>query len=346
MSDVTANVPRLEVRNLTKHFALRGGGSKGVVHAVDDVSWSVGAGQTLAIVGESGCGKSTVARCIVGLTAPTSGEVLFDGENISVPEVLRRHRRSVQLVSQNPLSALNRRRTIGAALTQAMQVHGLGGSSQKRLESAGDLLERVGLRRDYIDRYPSGMSGGEMQRAVIARALAVEPSLLVLDEPTSSLDVSVKATIVNLLLDLQRDLGLTYVMITHEIDLALHIADRVTIMYLGKVAENAAVEQATKAPLHPYSQLLLSANPVADPRHRSAYAGVAGEVPSAVKPPSGCRFHTRCPFVIPVCTTVVPEQEDLGGGQLVACHRSRELRDDEKGLVHDIGEPERDGLPA
>ncbi len=338
MADTVVS-PRLEVRELTKHFALRGGfgRSKEVVHAVDDVSLRIGAGQTLAIVGESGCGKSTLARCIVGLTSPTAGQVLLDGVDIAQPVALREHRREIQLVSQNPLSALNRRRTVGSAIVQAMQVHGLGGSKQARLDAADDLLERVGLRRDYRDRFPSAMSGGEMQRAVIARALAVEPSVLVLDEPTSSLDVSVKAKIVNLLLELQRDLGLTYVIITHEIDLALHIADRVAIMYLGRVTEDASVEQASCTPLHPYAKLLLAAKPVPDPRSRAAYVGIDGEVPSAVDPPKGCRFHTRCPLAIDVCTTVRPDLTDLGDGQLVACHRAEPR--DRKGLLDVVADP-------
>lgn len=339
--------PRLEVRDLTKHFALRGGfgSSKAVVHAVDDVSLSIGAGQTLAIVGESGCGKSTLARCIVGLTAPTAGAVLLDGVDISVPDTLRRHRREVQLVSQNPLSALNRRRTVGSALVQAMEVHDLGGSNRQRLAAADDLLERVGLRREYRDRFPSEMSGGEMQRAVIARALAIEPSVLVLDEPTSSLDVSVKAKIVNLLLELQRDLGLTYVMITHEIDLAMHMADRVATMYLGRIAEDALVEQASVRALHPYARLLLAAKAAPDPRVRVEYVGIEGEVPSAVDPPSGCRFHTRCPLAVPECSAAQPALLDAGGGQLVACIRV-ERRDIEEGWFDGVARMHERGLPA
>ena len=276
----------------------------------------------------------------------TSGQVLLDGVDISVPATLRLHRRAVQLVSQNPLSALNRRRTVGAAIAQAMHVHGVGESKEERFETAANLLERVGLRRDYTSRYPTGMSGGEMQRAVIARALAVGPSVLVLDEPTSSLDVSVKAVIVNLLLELQQDLGLTYVMITHEIDLAMHMADRVAIMYLGKVAENAAVAQADEAPLHPYSQMLLDANPVADPRVRHSYVGLEGEVPSAVNPPPGCRFNTRCPLAIPLCSEEEPVAEDLGGGQVVACHRAKEQRDNPKGTIDASHELDRNDVSA
>jgi oligopeptide/dipeptide ABC transporter ATP-binding protein len=320
---------RLVVEHLTKHFALRGGFGRtaSVVHAVDDVSMTVEAGKTLAIVGESGCGKSTLARCIVGLVPVTAGRILLDGQNLADRAVMVRNRRAVQLVSQNALSALNRRRTVGGALTQAMQVHGLGGSTDGRLQRAGDLLEHVGLRRDFIERFPTGMSGGELQRVVIARALAVEPSVLVLDEPTASLDVSVKATIVNLLLDLQAQLGLTYVMITHEIDIARHLADRVAIMYLGRLAEDAGIDQVVSSPRHPYSQLLLGAHLRVDAGHRGRFVGIAGEVPSAVNPPKGCRFHTRCPVVLPVCSTDVPESVDVGHRQLVACHRRDEHLD-------------------
>jgi oligopeptide/dipeptide ABC transporter ATP-binding protein len=338
---------RLEVRQLTKHFALRGGTgrSKAVVHAVDDVSLNVPAGETLAIVGESGCGKSTLARCIVGLTAPTSGAVLLDGVNISEREAMRQHRRDVQLVSQNALSALNRRRTVGSAIAQAMHVHGLGQSKRERLAAAEDLLQRVGLRRDYRDRFPFEMSGGEMQRAAIARALAVEPSVLVLDEPTSSLDVSVKAKIVNLLLELQQELGLTYVIITHEIDLALHVADRVAIMYLGRLTEDASVEQAAAGAIHPYARLLLAAKPAPDPRVRAEYVGITGEVPSAVDPPSGCRFHTRCPIAIDQCAASKPELVDLGDGQLVACHLAQP-RTVEKGPVDGVERHHARGVSA
>ena len=317
---------RLVVEHVTKHFALRSGFGRtsSVVHAVDDVTLCVEAGKTLAIVGESGCGKSTLARCIVGLTPVTSGRILLDGENIAERAVMTRKRRAVQLVSQNALSALNRRRTVGDALMQAMQVHDLGGSNTERAQRAGDLLEQVGLRREFANRFPSGMSGGELQRVIIARSLAVEPSVLVLDEPTASLDVSVKAKIVNLLLELQAQLGLTYVMITHEIDIARHVSDRVAIMYLGRLAEDASIEQVVATPRHPYSQLLLGAQPHADTERRKGFVGIAGEVPSAVDPPDGCRFNTRCPLVVDRCRTEVPQPVDVGGGQLVSCHRRDE----------------------
>ena len=317
--------PRFVVQNLTKHFPLRGQGRESrVVHAVDDVTLSIEAATTLAIVGESGCGKSTLARCMVGLMRPTSGAILLDGEDLTDHDALRRHRRSVQFVSQDPLSALNRRRSIGAAIVQAMKVHDLGTDAAARRTRAADLLEQVGLRRDYVDRRPTDLSGGEMQRAVIARALAVEPSVLVLDEPTSSLDVSVKATIANLLLELQSTLGLTYVMITHEIDLARHMSDRLAVMYLGRIAEDGPTTDmfSTAGALHPYSQLLFAAQPLPDPRHRR-FVGIGGEVPSAISPPPGCRFHTRCP--IARAPGICSEQEPLlvphgERDQIAACH--------------------------
>ena len=317
------------VQNLTKHFPLRGQGRVArVVHAVDDVSLTITAGTTLAIVGESGCGKSTLARCMVGLMRPTSGAIVLDGEDLTIPATLREHRRAVQFVSQDPLSALNRRRSIGAAIVQAMKVHGIGDDAKSRRSRAADLLEQVGLRRDYMNRRPTDLSGGEMQRAVIARALAVEPSVLVLDEPTSSLDVSVKATIANLLLELQSTLGLTYVVITHEIDLARHMSDRVAVMYLGRVAEDGPTAPmfAPSGALHPYTQLLFAAQPLPDPRHRR-FVGIGGEVPSAIDPPSGCRFHTRCPLAVERCRSEVPPVEALAPGHLVACHRASEHLD-------------------
>lgn len=324
-----AATPRFVVRNLTKHFPLRGQGRENrVVHAVDDVNLTVEAATTLAIVGESGCGKSTLARCMVGLMRPTSGAILLDGEDLTDRDALRQHRREVQFVSQDPLSALNRSRTVGATIVQAMKVHDVGDSSKARRQRAGDLLEQVGLRRDYMGRRPTDLSGGEMQRAVIARALAVEPSVLVLDEPTSSLDVSVKAVIANLLLELQATLGLTYVMITHEIDLARHMSDRIAVMYLGRVAEDGPTVDmfAAAGALHPYSQLLFAAQPLPDPRHRR-FVGIGGEVPSAISPPSGCRFHTRCPIAIDRCTSELPLTEALAPNHLVACHRASEHLD-------------------
>jgi oligopeptide/dipeptide ABC transporter ATP-binding protein len=316
----------LQVDNLTKHFALRGSilnRRRSVVHAVDEVSFEVPRGTTLALVGESGCGKSTVARCIVGLLRPTSGRVLLNGVDISTAKGLRANRRQVQMISQNPGSALNRRKTIRHALAQPLEVHGLARGSAEKEERVRDLLNKVGLTDDYLDRVPSGMSGGELQRVVVARSLAVEPTVLILDEPTSSLDVSVKAKLINLFLDLQKPLSLTYLLITHEIGLARHAADAIAVMYLGRIVEIGPAEEVMENPRHPYTKLLLASLPVADPTDRKPFAVIEGEVPSAIDPPSGCRFHTRCPIAIDRCKAEVPELRTFGSLR-TACHRADE----------------------
>ncbi|MFI0353385.1 oligopeptide/dipeptide ABC transporter ATP-binding protein [Actinomadura sp. 9N407] len=313
----------ITAENLTKHYPVRSGGrAKGrVVHAVDDVSFEVPPGRTLAIVGESGCGKSTIARMLVRLVRPTSGRVLVQGEE-------RIDARAIQLVSQNPWSALNRRKSIRHALEQPLAVHGLATGRAARTARAEELLGLVGLSPDYLTRRPGGVSGGELQRVTVARALAVEPEALVLDEPTASLDVSVKALLVNLLLDLQRRLGLSYVLITHEIEIARHMADQVAVMYLGRLVEYGDAEQVFGDPRHPYTRSLLAAVPGL--AGLGDGAGVpppplAGDVPSAVDIPSGCRFHTRCPSAADACRRTEPILEDSGDGRQAACLRLAEL---------------------
>jgi peptide/nickel transport system ATP-binding protein len=313
----------LHTENLKKYFVLRRlmfGGQPKVVRAVDGVSIDVRHGETLGLVGESGCGKTTFARTIAGLHVPTSGSVFVDDMPISVRAVLRRNRRSVQLVSQNPLSSLNRRKTILHALVQPLDVHRLATTRQEKVRIAAELLERVGLGDDYLQRYPLGMSVGELQRVTIARSLAVQPSLLILDEPTASIDVTMKGKLVNLLLELQKSLGLTYLVITHEFDIARHLSDRVAVMYLGKVVEIGPTEEVFSRPRHPYTQSLAASIPVADPERRARILPVVGEVPSSIDRPTGCAFHPRCPIAITECSAYVPELRVLARAHSAACH--------------------------
>ncbi|MER5771847.1 ABC transporter ATP-binding protein [Streptomyces sp. NPDC001985] len=307
----------VEAQGLTKHFSLRQGRTPGswfrsgaarTVHAVDDVGFRVAEGETLAIIGESGCGKSTVARLLLGLTDPTSGSITIPGE------------RRVQLVAQNPWSALNRRKTIGHALQQPLLIHRPDLDRKGRAARVRELLDLTGLPADFLLRYPADVSGGELQRVTIARALAARPRLLVLDEPTASLDVSVKAGLVNLLCDLRDDLGLTYLLITHEIDVARLLADQVLVMYLGHVVESGEADEVFDRPAHPYTRSLLDSVPLPDPRRRKELLPLSGEVPSAVDPPSGCRFRTRCPHVLPECARTRPPARPVGDGHLTACH--------------------------
>lgn len=315
---------RLELRQVTKHYTLRGRSNDGrVVHAVDDVSLSVAAGETVAIVGESGCGKSTLAKCVVGAIPVTSGAIVLDGDQLDSESQWRQHRRQIQFVSQNPHSALNRRRTIGDSIAQALRTHDLASGRAAVSARVTELLELVGLPSAYSERHSSGVSGGELQRVAIARALAVNPSVLVLDEPTSSLDVSVKALIINLLQDLQRELGLSYLIITHEIDIARYMAGSVAVMYLGHLVETATVDKEV-ALRHPYSQLLFGSQACADPDKNTGAVRITGEVPSAITPPSGCRFHTRCPIAIDRCRSEPPTLEAAAAGHPVVCHRVAE----------------------
>ncbi len=316
----------VELQELVKHFPVKGrrrrGGPPPVVHAVDGVSLQVGPGESLAIVGESGCGKSTVAKVLVGLLEPTSGLARVAGHDVR-PVTVRdpAARRRVQLVSQSPWSALNRAKTIRHIVTQPLQVHGLAPDRAAREARAVELLRLVGLPAEYLDRRPRDISGGELQRVTIARALAGEPQVLVLDEPTASLDVSVKAILVNLLADLRAELGLSYVLITHELDIARHLADRVAVMYLGKFVEVGAAADVFSHPAHPYTRSLLAAAPSELRIGELPQAPLVGEVPSAVDVPSGCRFHTRCPFATAQCREQVPEPQPAPGGTTVSCLR-------------------------
>jgi oligopeptide/dipeptide ABC transporter ATP-binding protein len=319
------SAPLLSVRNLTKHFPLKTGFFKrttGAVRAVDGVSFDVAAGETLGIVGESGCGKTTMGRCILRLIEPTDGEVRFEGTDVRALEAgdLRRMRRKMQIVFQDPFSSLNPRMTVGSIVREGLTIHRLaeGAAADARVRQ---LLDEVGLRSEYASRYPHEFSGGQRQRIGIARALAVEPKFIVCDEPVSALDVSVQAQVVNLLQDLQRDRGLTYLFIAHDLSVVEHIADRVAVMYLGKIVELATRADLYREPVMPYTQALLSAVPVPDPLARRSRIVLTGDVPSPANPPSGCVFHPRChhPQKDAACTRIVPPLEEKAPGHWAAC---------------------------
>ena len=331
--------PLLEVRGLARHFAghtgVFGGRSGGVVRAVDGVSFELFAGETLALVGESGCGKSTTARLALRLIEPTSGSVHFDGQDITqtTGAPLRALRRRMQMVFQDPFASLNPRMTIGQILEEPLILHRMGNKAERGARVA-ELLGVVGLAAYHTRRYPHEFSGGQRQRIGIARALAVEPALIVCDEPVSALDVSIQAQVVNLLRDLQNRLGLAYLFIAHDLAVVKHVADRVAVMYLGQIVEIAGKDALFANPSHPYTRTLLSAIPRPDP-HRIGARQVPGgdvrssfsDVPSPMNPPDGCRFHTRCPFVIDRCRHEMPLLRATGSGHLTACHRVEELPD-------------------
>jgi oligopeptide transport system ATP-binding protein len=320
--------PLLQVRDLKVHFPIRSGllsRVSGHVRAVEGVSFDLVRGETLGLVGESGCGKSTTGRALLRLVEPTGGRVLFEGRDVGEmgADELRGLRRRVQMVFQDPYSSLNPRMTVGAALDEVLRVHGLGGDREGRRRRVRDLLERVGLRPEQGERYPHEFSGGQRQRVGIARALSVEPDFLVLDEPVSALDVSVQAQVVNLLEDLQAELGLTYLFIAHDLALVEHVSDRVAVMYLGRIVELAPAEALYRNPLHPYTRALLSAIPVPDPsrRGRGERIVLGGDVPSPISPPAGCPFHPRCPDPRKdeSCGVSVPPLEEYLPGHFAAC---------------------------
>ena len=314
--------PLLEVRSLSKHFKLSGGlfGRGGVVRAVDDVSFAVGKGEVLGIVGESGCGKSTTARLIIGLIAPDVGEIILDGEAVGAALSVRVLRRRVQMVFQDSYASLNPRLTIEDTIAFGPKVHGC--SADEAHTRAHDLLRKVGLDPAlFADRYPHELSGGQRQRVNIARALALAPRLVLLDEAVSALDKSVEAQVLNLLLDLKDDLGLTYVFISHDLNVVRFISDRVLVMYLGEVVEQAPVGVLWEDARHPYTRALLAAMPSLDPDHRTKEAPIAGDPPNPIDPPSGCRFHTRCPFAESVCRARKPMLTATSNDRhTVACH--------------------------
>jgi oligopeptide/dipeptide ABC transporter ATP-binding protein len=321
----SGGVPLLSVRHLTKHFPIRRGlfrRAAGAVRAVDGVSFDVARGETLAVVGESGCGKTTTGRAILRLIEPTSGSVHFEGTDVLALErgALRALRRRMQIIFQDPFSSLNPRMTVGAIVREGLTIHRLaeGAAADRRVR---ELLQEVGLRSEYASRYPHEFSGGQRQRVGIARALAVEPRFLVCDEPVSALDVSVQAQVINLLQDLQRDRGLTYLFIAHDLSVVEHIADRVAVMYLGKIVELAPAAALYREPLMPYTQALLSAIPIPDPGIARQRIVLSGDVPSPANPPPGCVFHPRChhPARDAACSRIVPPLEEKAPGHWVAC---------------------------
>lgn len=315
----------LEVRNITKQFSLGGGVFAGRaprrVQALDGVSFTVDEGETLGLVGESGCGKTTLGRIILRLLEPTAGTLNFDGQDITRLRggALRSVRRGMQMVFQDPYSSLNPRLRVGASIREPLDIFGIGRPAQRR-RRVGELLERVGLDATYGARFPHELSGGQRQRVGIAAALALEPRLIVADEPVSALDVSVQAQILNLLHRLQQELRLTLIFIAHNLDVVEHVSDRVAVMYMGKLVEVAPTARLFHAPNHPYTQALLSAIPVPDPTRRLRPRPLPGEPPSPLDPPGGCRFHTRCAEALPICAKVEPELISLGPGRAVACH--------------------------
>ena len=311
----------LKVRGLSKVYKSAGTsifGGKSSVSALQDVSFSLTPGETLGIVGESGCGKSTLGRVISRLDTPTSGEVLFKGENIAEKSLraMRPLRKSIQFIFQDPYASLNPRRQIGAIVEEPLRIHGVG-KEERRLVAQG-LLEKVGLDKNAYEKYPHEFSGGQRQRVVIARALTLKPELVIADEPVSALDVSIQAQVLNLFKELQEEMGLTYIFIAHDLGVVRHISDRIAVMYLGRIVEIGSVEEIYSDPKHPYTQALLSANPRIDQDAKSNRQILVGDIPSPINRPSGCSFHTRCPIAQPACAITVPQLRQIRGVD-VAC---------------------------
>ena len=316
-------MPLLEVRNLVKHFVRKQGlfSHPSVVKAVDDVSFTIDEGEMFGLVGESGSGKSTTGRCILRLIEPSSGEVLFRGENVLQYSSarMRTARRDMQIVFQDPYSSLNPRMRVGDIVEEPLLIHRLGTKSERRARVA-ELFELVGLDRAFVERYPHEFSGGQRQRIGIARSLTLEPELLVADEPVSALDVSIQSQILLLLQRLQERRKLAFIFISHDLGVVRYFCQSMAVMYLGRIVETGPIPDIFKEPLHPYTKMLRDASPVPDPTVKVAMLRIEGEVPSAVNPPPGCHFHTRCPHVMPICREVYPEWQQMGDGRGVACH--------------------------
>ncbi|MCU0240560.1 MAG: dipeptide ABC transporter ATP-binding protein [Pyrinomonadaceae bacterium] len=308
----------VKIKNLVKHFPVEN--SDDVVKAVDGVSFDIFAGETLGLVGESGCGKSTVGRCILRLIEPTSGEVLFENQNVLSlnKHDLRPLRREMQIIFQDPYASLNPRLSILSIISEPLVIHKIGNKSEQK-DRVAELLKKVGLDPDYMYRYPHEFSGGQRQRLGVARALALNPKLIIADEPVSALDVSVQAQVVNLLQDLQAEFGLTYLFISHGLAVVEHISQRVAVMYLGKIVEIADAVELYENPKHPYTQALLSAIPIPDPKRKRDRIILKGDVPTPINPPSGCRFRTRCPIASEECSKIEPEMKEVGNGHFAAC---------------------------